>query len=87
MINDWLTILKCIKSWNPIYEENERCHFLYVFTCEQWNGSIILIIMSDTGTHTDCTIFVTDNGDISNFHKDFNLGDVLVSSEDTVGKI
>ena len=43
--------------------------------------------MSDTGTDTDCTIFVTDNGGISNVHKDFDLSDILVSSEDTVDKI
>ena len=36
--------------------------------------------MSDTGTDTNCTIFVTDNGDISNVHKDFDLRDILVSS-------
>ena len=40
--------------------------------------------MSYTGTDTDCIIFVTDNGDISNVHTHFNLSDISMSSEDTV---
>ena len=40
--------------------------------------------MSDTGTDSDCTIWVTNNGDIANVDKDFDLSDVSVSSEGTV---
>ena len=43
--------------------------------------------MSYTDTDTDCIICVTDNGDISNVHTDFDLSDILVSSEDMVDKI
>ena len=45
---------------------------------------IRLTIMSDTGTGSDCTICVTNNGDIANVHKDFDLTDISVSSEGTV---
>ena len=40
--------------------------------------------MSDTGTDSDCTICVTNNGDIANVDKDFDLSDISVSSEGTV---
>ena len=40
--------------------------------------------MSDTGTGSDCTICVTNNGDIANVDKDFDLTDISVSSEGTV---
>ena len=46
--------------------------------------SFILTIMSDTGTGSDCTICVTNNGDIANVDKDFDLSDISVSSEGTV---
>ena len=55
-----------------------------MFTCEHLNDSIILIIMSYTATDTDCIIFVTDNGDISNVHTDFDLSAISMSSEDMV---
>ena len=47
-------------------------------------NSFILTIMSDTGTGSDCTIYVTNNRDIANFDKDFDLTDISVSSEGTV---
>ena len=72
-----------IKSGLSIYEESERRHLLPVFTCEHLNDSIILIIMSETGTYPDFTI-VTDNGDISNVHKDLDQSDISVSSKDMV---
>ena len=40
--------------------------------------------MSDTGTGSDCTICVTNNGDIANADKDLDLTDISVSSEGTV---
>ena len=40
--------------------------------------------MSDTGTDSDCTICVTNNGDIANVDKEFDLGDISVSSEGLV---
>ena len=40
--------------------------------------------MSDTGTGSDCTICITNNGDIANVDKDFDLSDISVSSEGTV---
>ena len=40
--------------------------------------------MSDTGTGSDCTICVTNNGDIANVDKDFDLADISVSCEGTV---
>ena len=40
--------------------------------------------MSDTGTASDCTICVTNNGDITNVDKDFDLSDISASSEGTV---
>ena len=46
--------------------------------------SFILTIMSDTGTGSDCTISVTNNGDIANVDKYFDLTDISVSSEGTV---
>ena len=44
-------------------------HFLPVFTFENLIDSFILTIMSDTGTDSDCTICVTNNGDIANVDK------------------
>ena len=55
-----------------------------MFTFENLIYSFILTIMSDTGTGSDCTICVTNNGDIANVDKDFDLTDISVSSEDTV---
>ena len=40
--------------------------------------------MSDIGTGSDCTICVTNNGDIANDDKDFDLTDISVSSGGTV---
>ena len=40
--------------------------------------------MSDTGTGNDCTMCVTNNGDIANVDQDFDLTDISVSSEGTV---
>ena len=40
--------------------------------------------MSDTSTGSDCTICVTNNGDIANVDKEFGLSDISVSSEGTV---
>ena len=40
--------------------------------------------MSDTGTDSDCTMCVTNNGDIADVDKDFDLSDISVSSEGTV---
>ena len=40
--------------------------------------------MSDTGTGSDCTMCVVNNGDIANVDKDFDLTDISVSSEGTV---
>ena len=40
--------------------------------------------MSDTGTDSDCTICVTNNRDIANVDKVFDLSDISVSSEGTV---
>ena len=48
---------------------------------------MILIIISYTDTDTDCIIFVTDNGDISNVHTDVDLSELLLSNEDTVDRI
>ena len=39
--------------------------------------------MSDTGTGSHCTICVTNNGDIANVDKDFDLTDISVSNEGT----
>ena len=60
-----------------------------MFTFENLIYSFILTIMSDTGTGGDCTICVTNNGDIANgdianVDKDFDLTDISVSSEGTV---
>ena len=55
-----------------------------MFTFENLIYSFILTIMSDTGTGSDCTICVTNNGDIANVDKDFDLTDISVSSEGTV---
>ena len=44
----------------------------------------ILTIMGDTGTDSDCTICVTNNGDIADVDKDFDLSGISVSSEGTV---
>ena len=40
--------------------------------------------MSDTGTGSDSTMCVTNNGDIANVDKYFDLSDISVSSEGTV---
>ena len=40
--------------------------------------------MSDTGTGSDCTICVTNNVDIVNVDKGFDLRDISVSSEGIV---
>ena len=40
--------------------------------------------MSDTGTGSDYTICVTNNGYFANVDKDFDLTDISVSSEGTV---
>ena len=40
--------------------------------------------MSDTGTDRDCTLCVTNNGDIVNVDKYVDLSDISVSSEGTV---
>ena len=55
-----------------------------MFTFENLIDSFILTIMSDTGTGSDCTICVTNNGDIAKVDKDFDRSDVSVSSEGTV---
>ena len=55
-----------------------------MFTFENLIDSFILKIISDTGTGIDCTICVTNNRDIANVDKDFDLTDISVSSEGTV---
>ena len=55
-----------------------------MFTLENLIDSFILTILSGTGTGSDCTICVTNNGDIANVDKDFDLSDISVSSEGTV---
>ena len=55
-----------------------------MFTFENLIDSFILTIMSDTGTDSDCTIYVTNNGDIANVDNDFDLSNMSVSSEGTV---
>ena len=55
-----------------------------MFTFENLIYSFILTILSDTGTGSDCTICVTNNGDIANVDKDFDLTDISVSGEGTV---
>ena len=55
-----------------------------MFTFANLIDSFILPIMSDTGTDSDCTISVTNNGDIANVDRDFDLSDISVSSEGTV---
>ena len=40
--------------------------------------------MSDTGTDSVCTICVTNNGDIDNVDKDFDLNDISIWSEGMV---
>ena len=49
-----------------------------MFTFENLIDSLILTIMSDTGT-----IYVTNNGDIANVDKYFDLSDISVSHEGT----
>ena len=51
-----------------------------MFTFENLIYSFILTIMSDTGTGSDCTICLTNNGDIANV----DLTDISISSEGTV---
>ena len=72
-----------IKTMCPTFE-SEECHFLLVFTFQNLIDSFILTIMSDTGTGSDCTICVTNNGDIAIVDKYFDLSDISVSSEGTV---
>ena len=55
-----------------------------MFTFENLIYSFIFTIMSDTGTGSDCTMCVTNNGDIANVDTDFDLTDISVSSEGTV---
>ena len=55
-----------------------------MFTFENLIDSFIFIIMSNTDTDSDCTICVTNNGDIANVDKYFDLSDISVSSEGTV---
>ena len=55
-----------------------------MFTFENLIDSFILTIMSDTGTDSDCTICVTNNGDNANVDKYFDLSDISVSSEGAV---
>ena len=55
-----------------------------MFTVENFIDSFILTIMSNTGTGSDCTICVTNNGEIANVDKDVDLTDISVSSEGTV---
>ena len=64
--------------------KSERCHFLPVFTFENLMDSFIMTIMSDTGTDSDRTICVNNNGDIANVGKDLYLSDISVSCEGTV---
>ena len=63
---------------------SEGRHFLPVFTFENLIDSFILTIMSDTGTDRDCTLCVTNNGDIVNVGKYVDLSYISVSSEGTV---
>ena len=49
-----------------------------MFTFENLIYSFILTIMSDTGTGSDCTICVTNNGDIANVDKDFDQVRVII---------
>ena len=49
-----------------------------MFTFENLIYSFILTIMSDTGTGSDCPICVTNNGDIANVDKDFDLTDINI---------
>ena len=72
-----------IKTMCPTEERGGR-HFLSVFIFENLINYFILTIMSDTGTDSDCTICVTNNGDVANVDKDFDLNDISVSSEGTV---
>ena len=55
-----------------------------MFTLENFIDSFILTIISDTGTYSDYTICVTNNGDIANVDKDFDLSDISISSEGIV---
>ena len=55
-----------------------------MFTFDYLIDYFILIIMSDAGTCSNCTIYVTNNGDIAHVDEDFDLSDISVSSEDTV---
>ena len=73
-----------IKTMCPTFEECGGRHFPPVFTFENLIDSFILTIMSDTGTYSDCTMCVTNNGDIANVDKDFDLSDISVSSDGTV---
>ena len=50
-----------------------------MFTFENLIDSFLLTIMSDTGTGSDCTMCVTNNVDIENVDKDFDLSDISIS--------
>ena len=55
-----------------------------MFTFENLIDYFILTIISATGTGSNCTICVTNNGDIANVDKDFDLSDISVSNEGTI---
>ena len=76
-----LTLKQCV-----LLLKSEGRHFLSVFTFENLIDSCILTIISDTGTDSDCTICVTNNGDFAHVDKDFDLSDIKlsVSREGTV---
>ena len=79
-IEIWPLILKqCV-----LFLKSEGRYFLLVFTFKNLIYSFILTIMSDTDTDSYCAICVTNNGDIANVDKDFDLSDISVSSEGTV---
>ena len=48
-----------------------------MFTFENLIDSFILTIMIGS----DCTICVTNNGDIANLDNDFDIGDISLSSD------
>ena len=64
--------------------KSEGHHFPPVFTFENLVDSFILTIISATGTCSNCTICVTNNGDIANVDKDFDLSDISESNEGPV---
>ena len=54
-----------------------------MFSFENLIDSCILTKMSDTGTDSDCTICVTNNGD-ANVDNNFDLSNISVSSEQII---